>query len=96
MAPQLQDVPNELLADILGYLPKSDLKSARLTCARYGHIGAQWLFQRVYFAPRKAAIDTFLNISANPTFARTGDRAGLRWQAVLAGTYDSYALQESL
>ena len=71
MAPQLQDLPDELLVDVLGYLPKSDLKSARLTCARYGHIGAQWLFQRVYFAPRKAAIDTFLNISANPTFART-------------------------
>ena len=34
-------------------------------------IGAQWLFQRVYFAPRKTAIETFLNISANPTFART-------------------------
>ena len=71
MAPQLQGLPDELLVDVLGYLPKSDLKSARLTCARHGHIGAQWLFQRVYFAPRKAAIDTFLNISANPIFART-------------------------
>ena len=71
MAPQLQDLPDELLVEVFGYLPKSDLKSARLTCTRYGHIGAQWLFQRVYFAPRKAAIDTFLNISANPNFART-------------------------
>lgn len=71
MAPQLQDFPDELLVQVLNYLPKSDLKSARLTCTRYGRIGAQWLFQRVYFAPRKAAIDTFLNISANPTFART-------------------------
>ncbi len=71
MAPQLQDLPDELLVDILGYLPKSDLKSARLTCARYGHIGAQWLFQRVYFAPHMTAMDTFLNISANPSFART-------------------------
>lgn len=71
MAPQLQDLPDELLVEVFGYLPKSDLKSARLTYTRYGHIGAQWLFQRVYFAPRKAAIDTFLNISANPTFART-------------------------
>lgn len=71
MAPQLQDFPDELLVEVLGYLPKSDLKSARLTCTRYASIGAQWLFQRVYFAPRKAAMDTFLNISANPTFART-------------------------
>lgn len=71
MAPQLQDFPDELLVEILGYLPKLDLKSARMTCTRYSHIGAQWLFQRVYFAPRKAAIDTFLNISANHAFART-------------------------
>ncbi|KAL9076820.1 MAG: hypothetical protein Q9161_000805 [Pseudevernia consocians] len=71
MAPQLQDLPDELLVEVLGYLRKSDLKSARLTCTRYGHIGAQWLFQRVYFAPRKVAIDIFLNISANPNFART-------------------------
>lgn len=71
MAPQLQDFPDELLVEVLGYLPKSDLKSARLTCTRYASIGAQWLFQRVYFAPRKAAMDTFLKISANPTFART-------------------------
>lgn len=71
MAPHLQDLPDELLVEVLGYLPKSDLKSARLACTRYGRIGAQWLFQRVYFAPRKSVIETFLNISANPTFART-------------------------
>lgn len=71
MAPQLQGLPDELLVEVLSYLPKVDLKSARLTCTRYAHVGAQWLFQRVYFAPRKAAIDTFLNISANPTFARS-------------------------
>ena len=70
MAPQFQDLPNELLVQVLGYLPKSDLKCARLSCARCGHTGAQWLFQRVYFAPRQAAIETFLSISANPAFAR--------------------------
>ena len=70
MAPQFQDLPDELLVQVLGYLPKSDLKSARLSCIRCGHTGAQWLFQRVYFAPRQAAIDTFLSISANPAFAR--------------------------
>ena len=71
MAPHLQDLPDELLVEVLGYLPKSDLKSARLASTRYGRIGAQWLFQRVYFAPRKSVIEIFLNISANPTFART-------------------------
>lgn len=71
MAPNLQGLPDELLVYVLGYLPVSDLKSARLTCTRYGRIGAQWLFQCVYFAPRKSVIETFLNISTNPTFART-------------------------
>ncbi|KAF6227454.1 hypothetical protein HO133_008898 [Letharia lupina] len=71
MAPRLQDLPEELLVAVLGYLPKTDLKSARLTCIRCGYIGAQGLFQRVYFAPRRSAIETFLSISANPTFART-------------------------
>lgn len=71
MTPTLQDLPDELLVEVLGYLPKSDLKSARLASTRYGRIGAQWLFQRVYFAPRKSVIEIFLNISANPTFART-------------------------
>ena len=60
-----------LVVEVFGYLPKSDLKSARLTCTRYGQIGAQWLFQRLYFAPRRAPIEIFLNICANPTFART-------------------------
>lgn len=71
MATRFQDLPDELLVQILGYLPRSDLKCARLSCTRCGHTGAQWLFQRVYFAPRKAAIDTFLSISANPGFARS-------------------------
>ncbi|CAF9940276.1 hypothetical protein IMSHALPRED_001819 [Imshaugia aleurites] len=71
MAPQLQDFPDELLVDLLSYLPKPDLKSARLTCTRFAHVGAQWLLQRVYFAPNKAVMEIFLNISANPIFART-------------------------
>lgn len=70
MSPQLHNLPDELLVDVFGWLPKSDLKSARLTCARFGRIGAQWLFQRVYFAPRQSAIETFINISSNPVFAR--------------------------
>ena len=70
MSPQLHSLPYELVAEVLSRLPKSDLKSARLTCVRLGRIGAQWLFQRVYFAPRQSAIETFLNVSSNPEFAR--------------------------
>ena len=70
MSSQLQNLPEELLVQVLGYLPKKDLKSARLTCSQIARTGAQWLFQRVYFAPRKSAIETFINISSNPVFAR--------------------------
>ena len=71
MSPQLQSLPDELLVQVLRHLPKFDLKSARLTCSRIARTGAQWLFHRVYFAPRKSAIETFINISSNPVFART-------------------------
>ena len=71
MSSQLQNLPEELLVQVLGYLPKSDLKSARLTCSQIARTGAEWLFQRVYFAPRKSAIETFINIYSNPVFART-------------------------
>ena len=71
MSPQLQSLPDELLVQVLRYLPKFDLKSARLTCSQLARTGAQWLFHRVYFAPRKSAIETFINISSNPVFART-------------------------
>ena len=69
MSSQLQTLPEELLVQVLGYLPKCDLKSARRTCSQLARTGAEWLFQRVYFAPRKSAIRSFMNITSNPTFA---------------------------
>ena len=70
MSCRLQDLPEELLVQVLGHLPKSVLKSARLTCSQIARIGAERLFQRIYFAPRKSTIETFINISSNPVFAR--------------------------
>lgn len=70
MSPQLQSLPDELLVQVLRYVPKLHLKFARLTCSQIARTGAEWLFQRVYFAPRKSAIETFINISSNPVFAR--------------------------
>lgn len=65
-----QVLPEELLVEVLSFLPKPDLKSARLTCVQWGRLGAQWLFERVYFAPRQAAINDFLSIAANREFSR--------------------------
>ena len=66
----IQDIPDEILIEILSQLPKKDLKTARLVCTLWSTAGAKWMFQRVYFAPRKASMETFANIAANPTFAR--------------------------
>lgn len=69
MAITIRNIPDELLVEILGKLPKKDLKNARLACTLWSTAGAKWLFQRVFFAPREAPIQTFTEIAANPAFA---------------------------
>ena len=70
MAPSIGITPDEVLVEILGMLPKQDLKIARLTCTLWSTAGAKWMFRRVYFAPRNATMKTFSSIAANPAFAR--------------------------
>lgn len=70
MAITIRNIPEELLVEILRNLLKEDLKKARLVCTHWSTAGAKWMFQRVYFAPRKATMKTFANIAANPVFAR--------------------------
>lgn len=70
MATSIRNIPDELLVDILGKLPKKSLKKARLVCSLWSTAGAKWMFQRVYFAPRQARIRKFTNIAANPNFVR--------------------------
>ena len=66
MATSIRNMPDELLADILGKLPKESLKKARLVCSLWSTAGAKWMFQRVYFAPRQAWMEKFTSIAANP------------------------------
>lgn len=67
----IQDFPTELLAAVFENLPKSTLKRARLTSTRWSDIGAETLFQRVYFAPRRHTMQRFINITSHPVFSRT-------------------------
>lgn len=69
MATTIRSVSDEVLVEIMGKLPKKDLKKARLTCTLWSTAGAKWMFQRVYFAPRKASMKTFTDIAANSAFA---------------------------
>ena len=70
MVTSIQNIPDELLMEILGWLPKNDLKKARLANTLWSTAGATSMFQRVYSAPREAPIKTFTDIAANPAFAR--------------------------
>ena len=70
MGTTIRNLPDELLVEILGKLVKKNLKSARLVCALWSTAGAKWMFQRVYFAPRKTSMKLFTDIAANPAFAR--------------------------
>ena len=70
MATTIRNLPYELLVESLGKLIKKDLKSARLVCTLWSAAGAQWMFQRVYFAPRKTSMKVFTDIAANPAFAQ--------------------------
>ena len=71
MVPRFKDLPAEVLAQILRYLPKPDLKSARLSSTQLSTIGASMLFDRVYFAPRKLEIERFRNIALHPVFSKS-------------------------
>lgn len=70
MPRQIGDLPDEVLVICLSFLPKADLKSARLTCAHWGRIGAERLFDRVFFAPRKEILEYFKRVSDNPVFSK--------------------------
>ena len=70
MVTTIRNVPDEVLVEILGNLPKKDLKKTRLACSLWSTAGAKWMFQRVYFAPRKEPMEFFARIARNPTFAR--------------------------
>lgn len=70
MATTIRNIPDELLVDILGKVPKTDLKQARLACTLWSTARAKWMFQQVYFALRKAPLKTFAGIAANPALSR--------------------------
>ncbi|CAF9931975.1 MAG: hypothetical protein ALECFALPRED_005135 [Alectoria fallacina] len=69
MATTIRSVPDEVLVEILGKLPKKDLKKAHVKCTLWSTAGAKWMFQRVYLAPRKASMKAFTDIAANSAFA---------------------------
>ncbi len=86
MASGIGKLPEEILVFCLGFLPKAHLKSARLTCIRWGAIGAERLFDRIYFAPRKDSLEYFKAVSSNPVFGKN----------ITELVYDARLFQEQL
>lgn len=69
MGRAVNDLPNEILIEILLHLDLKDLKRARLTSTRWAKAGARGLFTRIYFSPHREVMDLFENITSNPAFA---------------------------
>ena len=69
MACKLDDIPNEILGEILLQLDLGSLKSARQACSRWAKEGARGLFRRIYFAPNENIMDRFLKITSRPALA---------------------------
>ena len=69
MARSIQDLPDEISTQILGYLDTSALKNARLASRKLAGSGCRWLFRRVFFAPHKAIMTIFSKIAHEPAFA---------------------------
>ena len=69
MARSIQDLPDEISIQILGYLDTSSLKNARLTSPKWARAGCRWLFRRIFFAPHKAIMAIFSKITHEPAFA---------------------------
>ena len=65
----MNDIPNEILSEILEHLESEPLKNARLTCRHWANAGAGKLFQRIYFAPHEEIMNVFTYITSDPTFA---------------------------
>ena len=62
-------LPDEISVQIFSSLLKRDVKEARLTCTRWANVGAQWLFERVYVAPRRSAMKDLASIAADQRFS---------------------------
>ncbi|KAI9718408.1 MAG: hypothetical protein M1812_004129 [Candelaria pacifica] len=58
----LVGLPNELLLEVLGMLPKSDLKSIRLACKQLEALANPHLFRRVHMAPNDKALRRFESV----------------------------------
>ena len=67
----IDDLPNELLARTLSYLPLSALKNARLASKLWADTGARYLIIKNFCAPRPKAMEHFANIVEHPAFSKT-------------------------
>ena len=63
-------LPNELILDICGYLPKPDLKACRLVSKSWSASASVYLFSKIYISPREEDIEVFNLISQNGQLSR--------------------------
>lgn len=64
------DIPNEIILEILKFLPKCDLKSARLLSWTWNHFATELLFDQVYVSAHPDNLKVFNAIAQNPRLSR--------------------------
>ncbi|OTB01862.1 hypothetical protein M426DRAFT_323094 [Hypoxylon sp. CI-4A] len=66
IASKMENLPPELKFIILGFLPKSDLKSMRLVSKFFTSIASQLLFDKIFVSVRPEDLKIFADISKHP------------------------------
>ncbi|KAI4284453.1 MAG: hypothetical protein L6R38_001412 [Xanthoria sp. 2 TBL-2021] len=61
------DLPNEVTLHILSFMPKMDIKQARLVCRLWAALGGQSLFDTIYVSPRETDMVVFESITQHTT-----------------------------
>ena len=81
--------PQEIVWRIFQSLDMPSCKKARLICRQWGQVGAYFLSDRIYFAPRSDLLEAFRDITANPVIAGNIRElvydARMFWQGMLEG-----------
>ncbi|KAL8704046.1 MAG: hypothetical protein Q9201_002784 [Fulgogasparrea decipioides] len=65
------DMPDEITMMILAYLPKKDLKQARLVCKQLAALGVHLLVDTVYISPRCEDMAVFDQITQHPVLSQS-------------------------
>lgn len=63
-------LPPEVVCEVIGFLPKKDIKNVRLASKGLSVLGAHRLFQSVYISTKRKDMESFTSVSKHPVFSK--------------------------